>query len=503
LHLAWLKDVPVLGPVFNGRDLLVWALLPAAVGVTLIFRRTLFGLQLKAAGEAPLAARAAGVRVASVRFVSILVSGAFCGLAGAELAVGSVHLFSENMTSGRGIIAFAAVIFGAGHVGRTAAACLLFGYAQALAALLQIRTEFPSQFVLMVPFLLTIVAITGSDAFRGRRSRRPGAEITPEEVRQGGAPGVVIAGHLTIDEIRLANGTTLPATIGGAAAYAALGAFLAQGDVVMVARVGQDYPVQQLKLHHLDGGRIRTGAITVLAGRSIHNIAHYDTNGARAFDIEDFDLLTEHTPGPEDLRDVMLTGRWVLVAPAPLPQQQQLIAAAKAAGALVALDTELHYLTEPGALNRLRDVVATVDCFLPSLEHIQHLFGVADASDPEALKNLVDSFGCALIIVKRGRDGVLVFGPDTPQGSVVPAVPDLDVADPTGAGDAFNGGYLVGLSRGERPTAAAVTGCVSASFAIQAIGASVPGVFSSQERAARYRHCSGIAAEMTERQELV
>ncbi|MGI8720811.1 MAG: PfkB family carbohydrate kinase [Geodermatophilaceae bacterium] len=502
LHLAWLTHIPVVGPIFGDRDLLVWALIPAAIVVAYTFRRTLFGLQLKAAGEAPLAARAAGVRVATVRFASIVISGAFCGFAGAELAIGSVHLFSENMTAGRGIIAFAAVIFGAGRVGRTNAACLLFGFAQALAGLLQIRTSFPSQFVLMVPFLLTILAITTSDALRGRASRRPDAGVVPAKIHESESATIVVAGHLTIDEIRLPNGDILPATTGGAAAYAALGAFLAQGEVSVVARVGEDYPLQRLSLNHIDGGHMHTESVNVLRGRSIHNIAHYGANGSRVYDIESLDVLIEQTPVAGDLADLQLAGRWVLVAPTILDQQQELVEAAKAAGALVALDTELHYLTETGALNRLRELARAVDCFLPSLEHIHHLFST-DVRAASELKGHVDFFGCALTIVKCGRDGVVVFGPDAEHGIAVPAVPNLDIADPTGAGDGFDGGFLVGLARGEPVAAAAVTGCVAASFVIQTVGVSVPDAFSSQERAARYQQCAKTDDTLTEREELV
>jgi general nucleoside transport system permease protein len=503
LHLAWLTGIPVLAPIFNDRDLLVWGLIPAAAAVIYIFRRTGFGLRLKAAGEAPLAARAAGVRVASVRFASIMISGAFCGVAGAELAIGSVHLFSENMTSGRGIIAFAAVIFGAGLVSRTAAACLLFGFAQALAGLLQIRTNFPSQFVLMMPFLLTIIAITTSDAMRVRRARRPNAQVTPEDILEASSVSVTIAGHLTIDEIRLADGVTLPAITGGAAAYAAMGAFLAQGDVAIVARVGDDYPVKRLELDHLDGGRIHTHAITVVPGRSIHNVANYGPNGERVYDIESFDVLLEQTPVPADLADLDLIGRWVLLNPTTLPQQRRLIDALKLAGARVALDTELHYLNDRDALDQLRDLTREVDCFLPSIEHIRHLFDHETTDNPDTLAMAIQSFGCPLTVVKCGRDGVIVFEPSTPGGALVAAVPDVTVADPTGAGDAFNGAMLVGLARGEQPAAAAITGCVAASFVVQAVGLEVPPGFSNAERSARYRMVSAMTTSLMERQELV
>ncbi|MEP7022179.1 MAG: PfkB family carbohydrate kinase, partial [Pseudonocardiales bacterium] len=487
----------------NARDLLVWALIPAVILVLWIFRRTGFGLRLKAAGEAPLAARAAGVRVATVRFSSIVISGAFCGIAGSELAVGSVHLFSENMTAGRGIIAFAAVIFGSGRVGRTAVACLLFGFAQALAALLQINSALPSQFVLMLPFLLTIVVIAASDALRRRPRNAPPPQDSTVQLVTPGTQSVIVAGHLTIDEIQHADGTVLPATTGGAAAYAALGAFLAQGEVVVVARVGHDYPLNRLRLKHTDGGRINIDAVTVVDGRSIHNIARYQIDGTRVFDIESLEVLKEQTPGPADLDNVNVAGRWVLVAAAPLPQQKRLIHALKADGALVGLDTEIHYLTEPGSLEELRQLTRSVDCFLPSLEHIRHLFGAHIAAEPGALQSFAASFGCALTIVKCGHQGAVVFGPESPTGLAVPAVPGLNVTDPTGAGDAFDGACLIGLARGEQATAATVTGCVAASFVVQAAGISVPAIFSADERTARYRLCSPFEPAVMERQELV
>jgi sugar/nucleoside kinase (ribokinase family) len=82
-------------------------------------------------------------------------------------------------------------------------------------------------------------------------------------------------------------------------------------------------------------------------------------------------------------------------------------------------------------------------------------------------------------------------------------VPDLALADPTGAGDGFNGGCLVGLARGEGTRDAAVTGCVAASFVIQAIGIAVPDTFSNQARLERYRQCVGTEAAAIERDELV
>jgi general nucleoside transport system permease protein len=154
-----LSHVPVIKEIFDNRDPLVWVSWISVPFAAFVLRRTLFGLRLRAAGESPLSARAAGVPVTAMKFWSFLISGLFCGLAGAQLSLGSVHLFSENMTAGRGIISFAAVIFGAGAPLVVGLAGLMFGLAQALAGVLQINTTFPPQFVLMTPYVFAIVVL--------------------------------------------------------------------------------------------------------------------------------------------------------------------------------------------------------------------------------------------------------------------------------------------------------------------------------------------------------
>jgi simple sugar transport system permease protein len=167
ITFGWITGVPVLNEIINGRDPLVYASWLSVPLAAFILRDTLFGLRLRAVGESPLAARAAGVSVGWMKFASFLICGFFCGLAGVELSLGAVSLFSENMTSGRGIIAFAAVIFGGGIPILVAAASLLFGFAQALAAQVQIGARFPAQFVLMTPYILTMLAL----ALSGERQR--------------------------------------------------------------------------------------------------------------------------------------------------------------------------------------------------------------------------------------------------------------------------------------------------------------------------------------------
>jgi general nucleoside transport system permease protein len=132
-----------------------------------VLYRTPFGLRLRAVGENPEAADAAGVSVASVRYAGVLLSGALAGIAGAYLSIGQSSLFTRNMTSGRGFIALAALIFGKWRPVQTLLACLLFGLTEAVSIQMQGVVKLPSgedipvQFIQMVPYLLTIVVLAG------------------------------------------------------------------------------------------------------------------------------------------------------------------------------------------------------------------------------------------------------------------------------------------------------------------------------------------------------
>src|ERR671913_2197526 len=127
--------------------------------------RTPFGLRLRAVGENPGAADAAGLNVANIRYSGVLLSGALAALGGAYLSIGQSSLFTRNMTSGRGFIALAALIFGKWRPLPTMLACLLFGFTEAVAIQLQgVRfgeDEIPNQFIQIIPYVLTIVVLAG------------------------------------------------------------------------------------------------------------------------------------------------------------------------------------------------------------------------------------------------------------------------------------------------------------------------------------------------------
>ncbi len=127
------------------------------LGVGLFLARTRLGLALRAVGERAEAAHAQGVRVLPVRWGAILFGGACAGLAGATLVLWISDTFVEGMTSGRGFIALALVLFGGYRPGRIAAGALLFGVASALQFRLQARgLEIPYGLLLMTPYLLTL-----------------------------------------------------------------------------------------------------------------------------------------------------------------------------------------------------------------------------------------------------------------------------------------------------------------------------------------------------------
>jgi simple sugar transport system permease protein len=138
----------------------VWIGLAVIPLTAWVLYRTPFGLRIRAVGEHPAAAASVGVPVARVRYLAVALSGVAAGLGGAYLALDQ-HQFTDGMTAGRGFIALAATIFGRWDPVRAGLACLLFAAAETLQIQLQGSQAIPSQFVEMIPYVLTIVALAG------------------------------------------------------------------------------------------------------------------------------------------------------------------------------------------------------------------------------------------------------------------------------------------------------------------------------------------------------
>jgi general nucleoside transport system permease protein len=174
--LAGVLNVPGIGQVLATPLVLVTVAL--VVGGQWLLFRSVFGLRLRSIGERPEAAATLGLSVNAYRTAGVLISGALAGLAGAWLA-SEQHSFTDGMTGGRGYIALAAMIVGKWSPFGAAAACLLFGAAEALQITLQ-GSRFPNELLQMMPYLVTMLALAG---FIGRAvaPRAVGVPYDPEE----------------------------------------------------------------------------------------------------------------------------------------------------------------------------------------------------------------------------------------------------------------------------------------------------------------------------------
>lgn len=149
-------SVPILGPLLNGNTWIVYFAYIALFLAYLLIYRTPFGLKILACGERPEAAATVGVNVVQVRFICNLICGVLCGLAGAQLSIGYLTLFTEGMTVGRGFIALGAVMFCQGKPLRLLGITLFFGLAQSLSNQMQLF-QLPSELVLVIPYVAVIL----------------------------------------------------------------------------------------------------------------------------------------------------------------------------------------------------------------------------------------------------------------------------------------------------------------------------------------------------------
>ncbi len=162
INIPLLSEIPLLGPVLFRQTIIVYIMYIAVFVVWFGLFKTRWGLRLRSVGEHPQAADTVGINVTGTRFWNVSLAGAIAGLGGAYFTLGSVGAFNKEMTAGAGFIALAAVIFGRWDPIRTTLAALLFGFASNLQSVLSIiGSPVPSEFMLMLPYLVTIFAVAG------------------------------------------------------------------------------------------------------------------------------------------------------------------------------------------------------------------------------------------------------------------------------------------------------------------------------------------------------
>ena len=156
--LPFLSDIPFVGILFSHQNAFDYLSFVLVVVIYFVLEKTFFGLRLKTVGFSHRTAESAGIQVKVYSYSAFILSGVFCALSGAALAL-PLESFVGNMTNGRGWIALVAVILGKNSPIGVLGAALLFGFSSTLANLLQINTAIPPKLLMTIPFLITLLAL--------------------------------------------------------------------------------------------------------------------------------------------------------------------------------------------------------------------------------------------------------------------------------------------------------------------------------------------------------
>lgn len=164
ISLPWLDELAFVGPAIGQMHVLIWVALAFVALEHLLLFRTPFGLRLRSVGEHPKAADTVGISVYATRYTAVIASGALAALGGVYLSNGITHSFNENLSAGRGFIALAAVIFGRWRPFGAFAACLLFGFTEALALRLPGAYGEDQAWTTLfraLPYVVTLIVVAG------------------------------------------------------------------------------------------------------------------------------------------------------------------------------------------------------------------------------------------------------------------------------------------------------------------------------------------------------
>ncbi len=162
IQIPLLAKIPILGPVLFDSSIFLYLTYAILILLQVGLFRTRWGLRVRAVGEHPVAAETVGIRVLGIRYVNVILGGIVAGIGGAYLTIGSVGPFGKDVSSGKGFIALAAVIFGRWTPIGSLIGALLFGFADAVQNILSVLgTSIPSDFLLMIPYVATIVVVAG------------------------------------------------------------------------------------------------------------------------------------------------------------------------------------------------------------------------------------------------------------------------------------------------------------------------------------------------------
>jgi ribokinase len=274
---------------------------------------------------------------------------------------------------------------------------------------------------------------------------------------------MVVAGNITIDDMVMPDGKVSMGVCGGDVLYSALGARFWLKSVGMLTRTGEDF--DNANLEKCEAANIDTAGVRRYPGESVRNWVIYEYNGDRHFIYrtapERLDLLS---PEPADIPNAYLDAECFFIAAMPVGNQLSLAKFLKGKGRTVLLDPY-----EEDASNNRDDITAAlayVDIFMPSEEEEKRFFG--NSNHEENIRKF-SAMGPPIVVIKLGSAGCMVYDRLKDRISRIP-VYDTPKVDPTGAGDAFCGGFTAGYCITGDPVTSAMYGTVSASFAIEGFG---------------------------------
>ena len=176
ISIPILSKIPIIGPILFNQTIIVYLMYVIVISVQVALFKTKWGLRTRAIGELPIAADSVGIDVNRLRFKNVILAGLVAGTGGAYFTIGAVGPFSKEMTAGAGFIALACLIFGKWTPRGVITAALFFGFANNLQSTLSIiGVPIPSEFMLMIPYVATIIAVSGVVG----RVRAPAADGIP------------------------------------------------------------------------------------------------------------------------------------------------------------------------------------------------------------------------------------------------------------------------------------------------------------------------------------
>lgn len=167
-----IKDIPFIGKILSGQSILTYLAFVCVLIVWFLLYKTRIGLRIRSVGENPKAAESVGISVTKIGYIAFLLSGLFTGLAGTFLSMSWVSFFIKGMTAGRGYIGLSAQNMANGSPIGSALVSLLFGASTSIATTLKSQSNFPTEFLDMIPYLATVFAIIVTNLYRINKLRR-------------------------------------------------------------------------------------------------------------------------------------------------------------------------------------------------------------------------------------------------------------------------------------------------------------------------------------------